>query len=181
VVLAAVPAAARRPPDPAPRVDAAAPLAYVGLGANLGDAPATLRRAWMDLAAVPGVSAVRVSSLWRSAPVQAQGPDFFNAVAELRCTLAPMALLEALWAIEQSHGRERPYHHAPRTLDLDLLLLGGLVLDTPRLTLPHPRLHQRAFVLRPLLELWPEAWHPTLGRLDQALPAVADQTVERLP
>ncbi|MDH4392738.1 MAG: 2-amino-4-hydroxy-6-hydroxymethyldihydropteridine diphosphokinase [Aquabacterium sp.] len=156
-------------------------LAYVGLGANLGDAPATLQQALVDLAAVPGVRAVRVSSLWRSAPVQAQGPDFFNAVAELRCTLAPMALLEALWAIEQGHGRERPYHHAPRTLDLDLLLLGDEVLDTPRLTLPHPRLHQRAFVLRPLLELWPEAVHPRLGRLALCLPAVADQALERLP
>jgi 2-amino-4-hydroxy-6-hydroxymethyldihydropteridine diphosphokinase len=123
---------------------------------------------------------VRASSLWRSAPLQAEGPDFFNAVAELRCTLSPMALLEALWAIEQAHGRERPYHHAPRTLDLDLLLFGDQVMDTPRLTLPHPRLHQRAFVLRPLLELWPQAAHPRLGRLDLALPAVADQPLERI-
>ena len=125
--------------------------AYIGLGANLGaDLGATLTQAALHLAALPQTQVVALSSLWRSAPVDAEGPDFVNAVAALDTELAPMALLDALQAIELAHGRERPYRHAPRTLDLDLLLYGDVVLDTARLTLPHPRLGERAFVLRPL-------------------------------
>lgn len=131
--------------------------AYVGLGANLGaDLLATLTRAAQGLAALPHTRLVALSSAWRSAPVDAGGPDFLNAVAALDTTLAPIELLDALQAIEQAHGRERPYRNAPRTLDLDLLLYGEKILDTPRLTLPHPRLGERAFVLRPLLELAPD-------------------------
>lgn len=134
--------------------------ACVGLGANLGtDLPGTLAEAVRGLAALPATRLVAVSSAWRSAPVDAQGPDFLNAVAVIETDLVPLALLDALQAIEQAHGRERPYRHAPRTLDLDLLLQGDLVLDTPRLTLPHPRLGERAFVLRPLLEVAPELAH----------------------
>lgn len=131
--------------------------AYVGLGANVGaDLLATLTQAARALAALPATRLAALSSAWRSAPVDAGGPDFLNAVAALDTALSPLELLEALQAIEQAHGRERPYRNAPRTLDLDLLLQGDLVLDTPRLTLPHPRLGERAFVLRPLLEIAPE-------------------------
>ena len=131
--------------------------AYVGLGANLGaDLPATLTQAALQLEALPGVHVVALSSVWRSAPVDASGPDFLNAVAALDTILSPLELLEALQAIELAHGRERPYRDAPRTLDLDLLLHGDVVMDTSRLTLPHPRLGERAFVLRPLLEIAPQ-------------------------
>ncbi|KQW43441.1 MULTISPECIES: 2-amino-4-hydroxy-6-hydroxymethyldihydropteridine diphosphokinase [unclassified Roseateles] len=130
---------------------------YVGLGANLGgDLLATLTQAVRALSALPGTRLVAVSSAWRSAPLDASGPDFLNAVVGLDTTLPPIELLDALQAIEQAHGRERPYRNAPRTLDLDLLLYGDAVLGTPRLTLPHPRLGERAFVLRPLLEIAPE-------------------------
>ncbi|MFN3304434.1 MAG: 2-amino-4-hydroxy-6-hydroxymethyldihydropteridine diphosphokinase [Roseateles sp.] len=131
--------------------------AYVGLGANLGaDLLDTLSRAATALVALPGTRLVALSSAWRSAPVDAGGPDFLNAVVVLDTELAPLELLDALQAIEQAHGRERPYRNAPRTLDLDLLMLGDQVLDTPRLVLPHPRLRERAFVLRPLLEVAPQ-------------------------
>ena len=131
--------------------------AYVGLGTNLGaDLPATLTLAALQLEALPGVHVVALSSVWRSAPVDASGPDFLNAVAALDTILSPLELLEALQAIELTHGRERPYRNAPRTLDLDLLLHGDVVMDTSRLTLPHPRLGERAFVLRPLLEIAPQ-------------------------
>ncbi|PZP29391.1 MAG: 2-amino-4-hydroxy-6-hydroxymethyldihydropteridine diphosphokinase [Roseateles depolymerans] len=131
--------------------------AYIGLGANLGDdLAATLRQALAALAALPQTRVVAVSSAWRSAPVDAQGPDFLNAVAALDTALQPLVLLDALQSIESAQGRERPYRNAPRTLDLDLLLYGQLVLDSERLTLPHPRLGERAFVLRPLLEIAPE-------------------------
>ena len=131
--------------------------AYVGLGANLGaDLLATLTQAAQALATLPGTELTALSSAWRSAPVDAGGPDFLNAVAALDTMLPPVELLDALQAIERAHGRERPYRNAPRTLDLDLLLHGDAVIDTPRLTLPHPRLAERAFVLRPLLEIAPQ-------------------------
>lgn len=138
--------------------------AYVGLGANLGtDLLATLTQAASALAALPRTRLVALSSAWRSAPVDAGGPDFLNAVAALDTALSPIELLDALQAIEQAHGRERPYRNAPRTLDLDLLLHGDHVLDTARLTLPHPRLGERAFVLRPLLEIAPGLAHLATG------------------
>ncbi len=154
--------------------------AWVGLGANLGDARATLAAALDALAALPGTRLVAQSSIWRSAPVEARGPDFLNAVAALDTTLAPLDLLAALQAIEARHGRERPYHHAPRTLDLDLLAHGDSMLRTPALTLPHPRLHRRAFVLEPLAELAPNLVLPGLGPLAPWRAAAADQVVERL-
>ncbi len=154
--------------------------AYIGLGANLGDARATLAAALQDLAALPGCSGLRTSSIWRTAPIESSGPDNLNAVAALQTTLAPLALLDALQAIEQRFGRERPYVNAPRTLDLDLLLHGDVVLDTPRLVLPHPRLHLRAFVLQPLLELAPALRAPGLGALAAHLSATADQRAQRL-
>jgi len=122
-----------------------------------------------------------VSRHWCSAPVDAQGPDFFNAVLKLRTTLTPEQVLERLLALELAHGRQRPYRNAPRTLDLDLLLHGDTVLDTPRLQLPHPRLHERAFVLRPLAELAGEGWViPGRGALSALLPAVRDQRINVL-
>ncbi|MDT7835788.1 2-amino-4-hydroxy-6-hydroxymethyldihydropteridine diphosphokinase [Aquabacterium sp. OR-4] len=155
--------------------------ALVGLGANLGDAPATLQAALDALAALPGCRVRACSALYRSAPVDADGPDFYNAVAWLDGVPPPEALLAALHAIEHQHGRARPYLNAPRTLDLDLLLHGPLQRSSPALWLPHPRLHLRAFVLRPLLELRPALCVPGLGALADHLPAVAAQRIERLP
>ena len=153
--------------------------AYVGLGTNLGcDLLVTLTQAAQALSALPATRLVALSSAWRSAPVEAAGPDFLNAVAALNTALSPFELLDALQAIEQAHGRERPYRNAPRTLDLDLLLYGDLTLDTPRLTLPHPRLGERAFVLRPLLEIAPQlaslaagpAWQGQCAERSSAIP-----------
>ena len=146
--------------------------AWIGLGANLGDARAALRGAVQAMAALPGTQVLRVSSLYRSAPVDALGPDYLNAVAELETALAPLGLLHALQAIEQAAGRERPYRNAPRTLDLDLLLYGDRQLDGAGLTLLHPRMAERAFVLLPLAELAPAL----VGA--QQLAAVAGQQVE---
>ena len=153
--------------------------AYIGLGANLGDARATLRTVLGQLAGTPGILACRPSGFYRTAPVDATGPDFINAVAALDTTLAPLDLLDVLQALENQHGRQRPYPNAPRTLDLDLLLHGDTVLDTPHLILPHPRMHQRAFVLAPLRELAPGM---TLARqpLDALLAQLAAQPIERL-
>ncbi len=138
-----------------------AATAHVGLGANLGDAAQTLRLALAAMDQTPGMRVVRVSRFYRSAPMDAAGPDYVNAVAELSTDLAPQALLEALQAIENAHGRVRPYRNAPRTLDLDLLLYGDLRIATPTLTVPHPRMHQRAFVLHPLAEIAPHRVSPT--------------------
>lgn len=159
--------------------------AWVGLGANLGGDPerlrATLISARQALAALPQASVEASSSLWRSAPVDAGGPDYLNAVVRLQTSSAPLQLLRALQVIESAHGRERPYRNAPRTLDLDLLWHSEPWVSTPELVLPHPRLHQRAFVLQPLLELDAGLALPGLGALDAYLPAVAGQAVEKLP
>lgn len=157
----------------------APPRAYVGLGANLGDARAALREAVAALAALPTTMLVAVSSLYRTAPIDSSGPDYLNAVAALDTSLEPLALLKALQAIEDAHGRARPYRNAPRTLDLDLLLHGTSTMDGAVLTLPHPRIGQRAFVLHPLAELAPGLLLPGQGCLQDLLPAVADQRIER--
>lgn len=159
---------------------AAPARAWVGLGANLGDPRATLEAAFEALAALPDTVLAARSSFWRSAPLDAAGPDFVNAVAALDTRLPPAALLAALQAIEAEHGRTRPYHHAPRTLDLDLLLHGTTVMHTPALTLPHPRLHLRAFVLEPLAELAPALQIPGLGPLTPWRAAAGGQAVARL-
>ena len=129
--------------------------AYVALGANLGDAQGTLRQALLELSGLLHTRLLRASSLYRSAPVQAQGPDFINAVAQLETQLCAPDLLAALQQLELQHGRQRPYQDAPRTLDLDLLLYGDSRMDSPALTLPHPRMLERAFVLLPLAEIAP--------------------------
>lgn len=158
-------------------------LALIGLGANLGDGAATLAAALAAVAALPGCRLRAVSGLYRSAPVDAEGPDYWNAVAALDTELEPQDLLRALQAIESAHGRLRPQgqHNAPRTLDLDLLTHGDAHLDTAALTLPHPRMAQRAFVLLPLLELFPD-WRLPDGRLAATAardPGVADQRIAR--
>jgi len=153
---------------------------HIGLGANLGDARATLEAARDALAALPGCTLVACSSWWRSAPLDASGPDFINGVVALDTTLSPLALLDALQAIERQHGRERPYRNAPRTLDLDLLLFGEQIITDSRLTVPHPRLLERAFVVYPLLEIAPQLTVPGFGPLAAALPAVQGQRVQRL-
>lgn len=153
---------------------------YIGLGANLGDARATLAQSLRELAASPGIVACDASSFYRTAPVDATGPDFVNAVARLGTTLAPLALLDLLQDTEHRHGRARPYRNAPRTLDLDLLLYDSLAMDHPRLTLPHPRMHTRAFVLAPLHELAPDLL--VAGRpLAAWLEACGEQALQRLP
>jgi 2-amino-4-hydroxy-6-hydroxymethyldihydropteridine diphosphokinase len=131
--------------------------AWIGLGANLGDARRTLAAACEALQVLPHTRWAGCSAWYRTAPVEAQGPDFLNLVVGLDSTLTPLDLLDALQAIEAQHGRERPYRNAPRTLDLDLLAHGDVVIDSARLVLPHPRWLGRAFVLRPLLDLLPAA------------------------
>jgi 2-amino-4-hydroxy-6-hydroxymethyldihydropteridine diphosphokinase len=162
-------------------VTAGATRAYVGIGANLGDARAAVEQAIEALAVLPGTQVVGRSSLYRSAPVDAAGPDFVNAVVALDTTLVAESLLAALHSIEDAHGRRRLYRNAPRTLDLDLLLWGERRCDTPTLTLPHPRLHLRAFVLEPLAELAPDLRLPGRGPLDRWRRAAAGQAVQRLP
>lgn len=148
--------------------------AYVALGANLGDAQAAVRQALRDLGTLPQTQLVQASPLYSSAPVQSSGPDYINAVAELRTRLSAHELLAQLQRLEQQAGRERPWHNAPRTLDLDLLLYGELRLEDPVLTLPHPRMTERAFVLRPLADIAPALVSP------QQLERVARQTIRRL-
>jgi 2-amino-4-hydroxy-6-hydroxymethyldihydropteridine diphosphokinase len=154
-------------------------LAYVGLGANLGDARATLLTACESLAGLPGTRWLRRSWFYESAPVDASGPTFLNAVALIATELAPLRLLAELQAIEQHHGRERPYRNAPRTLDLDLLLLGDEQIDLPTLVVPHPRVHQRAFALAPLVELDAALVLPQ-GPAAALLAGITDQPIRRL-
>lgn len=151
-----------------------ASTAYVGIGANLGDPVRAVTQAITDLDALPGTKLVAQSSLYRSAPVDAQGDDYINAVAGLSTSLTPHQLLAALQAIENAAGRQRPFRNAPRTLDLDLLLFDAVRMDTVTLTLPHPRMAQRAFVLVPLHEIAPQRVSA------QQLQAVAGQRLERL-
>jgi 2-amino-4-hydroxy-6-hydroxymethyldihydropteridine diphosphokinase len=158
----------------------AAVLACIGLGANLGDARATLQAALLALAALPETFLRANSSVYGSAPIDSSGPDYLNAVALLETHLTPHALLAELQRIEQAHGRERPYHNAPRTLDLDLLLYGEQRVDSPTLTVPHPRLHERAFVVRPLAEIAPGAQVPGIGKVQDLLAGVAEQRADKL-
>ena len=159
--------------------------AWIGLGANLGDARRTLLAAFDDIAALPGVRLVARSSLWRSAPLDADGDDYLNAVALDDTDLGAARLLAALQAVERRHGRERPYRNAPRTLDLDLLLHDDAPAPTAALAVPHPRLHERAFVMLPMAEvctrLGVSVELPGRGPLGSLLPAVSGQRIERLP
>lgn len=149
--------------------------AYVSLGANLGAAQATVLQAFQRLDSLPRTRVAARSSLYRTVPQHADGPDFINAVARLETRLGAMELLACLQELEHQAARERPYPNAPRTLDLDLLLYGNARIDTPVLTVPHPRMNDRAFVLVPLAEIAPGL--VTREQLD----AVAGQGVTRLP
>lgn len=150
-------------------------IAYVGLGANLGEPVQALRQALAAIGQLPRTDVLRCSGFFRSAPVDAGGPDYVNAVAELRTGLDAPRLLAGLQAIEQGAGRERPYRNAPRTLDLDLLLYGLARIESAALTVPHPRMRERAFVLQPLAQLAPQL-------VDAAdLARVAGQRIAPLP
>lgn len=156
--------------------------AYVGIGANLGDALVAVRDAIVELGELPATRVVAVSSLYRTAPLEVPDaqPDYLNAAVQLETDLDAPALLEHLQSIERRHGRVRNERNAARTLDLDLLLFGGQQIRTPLLTVPHPRMSQRAFVLAPLVEIAPDLVIPGAGLARDLLPRLAGQRVERL-
>ena len=149
-------------------------IAYIALGANLGDAEQTLRNAAAQIGALPSVKVLNFSSLYLTAPIESSGPDYFNAVAKISTRYPAYSLLNALQKLEQDAGRARPYRNAPRTLDLDILLYGNSQIQSDLLTIPHPRMWQRAFVLLPLHEIAPELVSAA------ALQAVADQHIEKI-
>jgi 2-amino-4-hydroxy-6-hydroxymethyldihydropteridine diphosphokinase len=155
--------------------------AFIGLGANLGDPEAQVRLAISRLGKLPRTRLLAASPLYRSAPVGVgEQPDFVNAVAEIETAIGARALLEALLALEARFGRERPSPGAARTLDLDLLLYGERVIAEPGLTVPHPRMHERAFVLMPLAEIAPDIVIPGRGAARALLATVQDQTIVKI-
>lgn len=154
--------------------------AYIGLGANLGNPAQAVRDAIAQLDSLPQTVLLRSSSLYTSAPVDATGDDFINAVALIDTSLSPQALLRGLQQIEQAFGRERPFRNAPRTLDLDLLLYGDHQIDEPGLHVPHPRMSARAFVLLPLLELDPAIVIPGQRSAQACVADLQDQPIRRL-
>ena len=154
---------------------------FIALGANLGDPVATVKAAILALRQLPRTQFIASSSLYRTAPVGLKHqPDFINAVVELIAVSPAPTFLQALFEIEARFGRQRSVRNAPRTLDLDLLLYGDLLSDDPQLTLPHPRLHERAFVLAPLAEIAPQLRIPGHGSVGELLLRCADQQIERL-
>ena len=157
-------------------------IAYIGLGSNLDSPRQQIVTAFSALDALSATALTRRSSLYRSKPV---GPpdqaDFINAVAELRTGLLPLALLDGLQAIEDRHGRARGRRWGPRTLDLDLLLYGAATINHERLTVPHPEMLKRAFVLAPLAEIWADCRLPGGGALNDQLAALDRAGLERLP
>jgi len=161
--------AARRTREDYPTVQA-----FVAIGANLGDAQAAVKAAMDAIGTIERTVVTARSSLYRSAPVDAEGPDFINAVVAVRTGLTAEAFLAELHLLEEQAGRERPFPNAPRTLDLDLLMHGNAIKDTPALTLPHPRMRDRAFVLKPLAEIAPDK----VPRA--ALARVSSQVIERI-
>ena len=156
-------------------------MAFVGLGANLDDPRRQVQQAFRELDAIPHTRVVRTSSLYRSEPLgYAEQPSFVNAVAQVETALPAERLLAELHAIETRHGRRRSFANAPRTLDLDLLLYGDARIDEPQLVVPHPRMHQRAFVLLPLVEIAPDAGVPGRGPAKTLLEKCGNQGVEKL-
>jgi 2-amino-4-hydroxy-6-hydroxymethyldihydropteridine diphosphokinase len=156
-------------------------LAYVGIGSNLDGPVGQVEAALRELDRIPDSRLVARSSLYRTAPVgYAEQPDFTNAVAALETSLAPEKLLDELQSIETAHGRQRSFPNAPRSLDLDLLLYGQSELKTERLTVPHPRMSERAFVLRPLLELAEDISIPGKGTARDLLQQCDRQDVKRI-
>lgn len=157
-----------------------AETAYIGVGANLGNPAQTVEQAIARLNQLADTRVDAQSSLFRTAPIEASGSDYINAVVRIETGLAPLALLKELQALETLFGRERPYQNAPRTLDLDILLFGRQRIDEPLLIVPHPRLTQRAFALIPLLQLDPFIAIPGHGPAHGFVPDVAGQRIERL-
>jgi 2-amino-4-hydroxy-6-hydroxymethyldihydropteridine diphosphokinase len=156
-------------------------IAFIGLGSNLDDPRAQVLRGFAALDDLPGMRLLARSSLYASTPVgYLDQPDFVNAVAKISTTLTPQALLQALLNIEHKNGRERTFQNAPRTLDLDVLLYDDLVLHEHGLSIPHPQMHLRAFVLQPLLEIQPDCIIPAVGQAAIALKACQDQSLHRL-
>ncbi|MDA8224505.1 MAG: 2-amino-4-hydroxy-6-hydroxymethyldihydropteridine diphosphokinase [Betaproteobacteria bacterium] len=154
---------------------------HIALGSNLSDPRQQIRTAIANIARLSGVQITAVSSLYRSAAVgHTDQPDFINAVIRLHTRLEPPALLRALLDIEQFSGRQRSFRNAPRVIDLDILLYNQLTWQDEQLTLPHPRMHERAFVLLPLLEITPDAVIPGLGAASRFLAAVGQQSIVRL-
>jgi len=155
-------------------------IAFIGLGSNLEDPRSQLQRAFAELDRLPETRLVAHSSLYRSAPLgYPDQPEFVNAVAKVATALTPQALLQALLQIEHEHGRERTFRNAPRTLDLDVLLYDDTQLHEHGLTIPHPQMHLRAFVLQPLLEIAPDCVIPGIGSVEQALRGCHDQSLEK--
>jgi 2-amino-4-hydroxy-6-hydroxymethyldihydropteridine diphosphokinase len=155
-------------------------VAYLGLGANLGDARQTLKDAVVCLAQQHTITVLAKSSLYRTAPIDAGGDDYFNCVVKVDTTLPVRHLLALCHKIEHQFGRERPFRNAPRTLDLDILLYGDQSIDEADLVVPHPRLTERAFALVPLVEIEAALVIPQHGRADALLAAVSDQRIERV-
>ncbi len=156
-------------------------IAFIGLGSNLEDPRRQLLRAFAELGGLPDTCLIARSSLYRSAPVgYTDQPEFVNAAAKIGTNLSPRALLQALLQIEHRHGRERTFRNAPRTLDLDVLLYDDMRLHEHGLTIPHPQMHMRAFVLQPLLEIEPECNIPGCGPARQALYACGGPSLEKL-
>lgn len=154
---------------------------YVGLGSNLAEPQAQVQHALRALDALPQVRVIRCSSLYRSAPIgYLEQPDFINAVVQLQTSLSPRAMLDALLALEQQCGRTREFPNAPRTLDLDVLLYDELQLHEHGLTIPHPQMHLRAFVLQPLLEISPACVIPGIGAALDAAQFCAGQQLQKL-
>jgi 2-amino-4-hydroxy-6-hydroxymethyldihydropteridine diphosphokinase len=155
-------------------------LAYIGIGSNLGDAQGNVQRAILRLARLPDTRLSGQSSLFHTAPIDAGGDDYINAVACVDTRLTAPQLLEQLQAIEQDFGRERPFPNAPRTLDLDILLFGQQTIRTQSLTVPHPRMTERAFALIPLLQIDPFIAIPGKGPAHSFVAGVAGQAIQKL-
>jgi 2-amino-4-hydroxy-6-hydroxymethyldihydropteridine diphosphokinase len=157
--------------------------AFVALGSNLENPIEQVQKAFVALSHLPGTRLVKQSSLYRTAPIDCidAAPDFINAVAEIETELSPQVLLDALHEIENGAGRERPYINAPRVLDCDLLLYENVVLNTVKLTLPHPRMHTRGFVLLPLFEIAPHLILPNHGKIAPLITPELSLGINRLP
>lgn len=156
-------------------------LAYIALGSNLQDPAKQVSLAFQEISELPDTIIIRHSSLYRTAPVGYDNqPDFINAAVEVETTLEPLTLLRALLALETNHGRERPFPNAPRVLDLDLLIYDDIAMNTEELTLPHPRMHERGFVLLPLAEIAPDLVIGKHGKAAELAQQCADQGVEKI-
>lgn len=153
--------------------------AYIGIGSNLGDRCSMAKQVFNSLATLPETKLTGQSDLFCSAPLEADGGDYINAVAQIRTRLPALTLLQYLQAIELANGRVRPYLNAPRALDLDILLYGNQMISTEALSVPHPRLTERAFALIPMLQIDPLITIPGHGPGHGFLPGVASQSIRK--